>query len=187
MSVVQLKSYIEGTVNAVIMYCLPVYANYWGVGEEGGATHRVLCIKEDLRRVQILQNKAMRCLLKRQEGTPWDVLRHLGAGPLSERTGLKTVHQMGVMATLVITHKMLISGKPEYVVKRFRQTKSRHSTLTVNRQSSSRLKLTGEGFMEQAAKLWNLIPKDLKRENAVKSFKDRAKLWVKESVPPKPP
>ena len=99
---------------------------------------------------------------------------------------MMTVHQMGVMATLVMTRKMLASGKPEYVVKKFRQSKSRHSTLTVSRQSSSRLKLTGEGFMERAAKLWNLIPKDLKREDNAKTFKIKAKAWVKGTVPPKP-
>ena len=85
----QLKAYIEGTVNAVILYCLPVYANSWGVGDEGRGDHKSLFTKEDMRRIQTLQNKAMRCLVKRQEDIPWETLGHMGASTLSRKTGIQ--------------------------------------------------------------------------------------------------
>ena len=97
-----------------------------------------------------------------------------------------TVHQMGVMATLTTLHKMIKSGKPKYIVNKMKMTKSRHSSMTVVRQTSCRLKMTAEGFLEQGAKLWNLVPNSLKTEQNLRLFKKRARQWVNENCPPKP-
>ena len=186
MTASQLRQYVEGTVQSVIQYCLPVYANSWGVGGRGEEGHMSLCTKEDIKRLQVLQNKALRCLVKRQEGTSWDTLRHMGTGVLARKTGILSVNQIAALATLTMLKKMMDSGKPRLVVERLRKTKSRHQTLSLNRPSSHQLKMTRESFMERAIGMWNIIPVYLKSTQPRAKFKVEAKKWVRMNVPAKP-
>ena len=148
-----MRTYIEGTVNAVIQYCLPVYGNSWGV--DGGHTegHRTLCTKDDITRLQVLQNKAMRCLIKRRDGTFWETLARMGAETLSNEARMMTVNQMIAVSTLVMTRRMIDTKKPKYVVDRMWLSDTRHNSMMVRRPSSHQLKLTGEGFLERASRL----------------------------------
>ena len=50
-------------------------------------------------------------------------------------------------------HRKMRTGKHKFVVERLVQSKSRLSTMRVNRPTSHQLKLTGEGFLEKAARL----------------------------------
>ena len=102
----------------------------------------------------MIQNKVLRCLVKRYEGTSWDVLAHMGAGELSRRTDILTVIQMTALSILTVTHRML--EKPAYIVDRMR--------LSIIRPTSHQLKLTSKGFMEKAASIWNSIPAGLRKE-----------------------
>ena len=186
MSATQLRAYIEGTVNAVIQYCLPVYANSWGVGG-GGSTegHMTLCTKDDMTRLQVLHNKALRCLVRRSEGTPWEDLRYMGTKILTEKTQMMSVNQMAAMSTLMLLKKMRDNKKPNFVMSRTRAANSRHNSIAVVRSTSHQLKLTSEGFMERACRLWNAIPVHLKGDLSANSFKKEAKIWVKLNVPAK--
>ena len=112
-------------------------------------------------------------------------LAHMGAEMLAKKSGMLTVNQMTVYATLITVKRMLVTGKPSEVVAKLRVTATRHQSMSVIRQSSHRLKMTSEGFLERAAKLWNIIPQDLKAEENYKKYKRRVKSWVKESCPPK--
>ena len=81
---------------------------------------------------------------------------------------------------------MIKSGKPKHIVSKMRMSKSRHSSMTVIHQTSCKLKMTAEGFLERAAKLWNLVPNNLKKEHNSRLFKKQARQWVNENCPPKP-
>ena len=139
-----------------------------------------------MKRLQVLQNKALRCLVRRQEGTSWDTLRNMGTKVLARMTGIPSVNQMAALATLTLLKKMMDSGKPRLVVERLRKAESRHQTLSVIRPTSHQLKMTRESFIERAVKLWNLIPADLKGTQSIAKFKIEAKKWVKLNVPAKP-
>ena len=107
----------------------------------------------------------------------------MGAWILAKKSGMMTVNQMTAYAPLTTGKRMLITGKPSEVVARLRVTATGHHSMSVKRQTSHRLKMTSEGFLEHAVRLWNLIPQDLKAEADFKKFKWRIKPWVKENCP----
>ena len=182
----QLKTYIDGTLNSVIQYCLPIYSNCWGDVGRAGVTYNTLCTKDDQRRIQVLQNKAMRCLVKRMEMSPWEELAHMGTGVLVAKTGMLSVNQMTAMSILTAMHKILHTRKPKFVADRLKQSRSRHCTVRVSRPTSHQLKLTGEGFLEKGTRVWNMVPVDLRKDPNLRRFKLGAKSWVKENILPKP-
>ena len=184
MAPAQLRTYIEGTVNAVLQYCLAVYCNAWG---EGGGGSKSLCTKDDQRRLQVLQNKALRCLVRGTEKIPWQVLAHMGAEEHARKTGILTVNQMTAMAILTTTHRILGTKKPVVIYERMRISGTRLMTMSIKRPTVHQLKLTSEGFVEKAMGMWNRIPIELRKEQSVTSFKARIKSWVKGNWPAKPP
>ena len=181
----QLREYIDGTVNSTIQYCLPVYSNAWGVGS-GGALHKTLCTKDDLCRIQVLQNKALRCLLRRMDGTPWSELECLGVEELTERTKMLSVNQMSVLSTIRLTRNILVTGKPKLVAQRLVLSGTRNNTLQVRRSTSHQLMITSEGFLERATRLWNAVPSDIRRDLELDIFKGRIRKWVEVFCPRKP-
>ena len=184
----QLKIYIEGTVNSTILYCLPVWCNSWGVGGVSGVTQNsTLCSKDTQRCIQVLQNKVMRCLVRRQGGATWDEISYMGTEELVKRTDLMSVNQMTAFATITATYNIMVSGKPKFVAERLVSSGSRLNTLRVHRPTSHQLKITGEGFLEKAVRLWNWLPVELRKEPNKRVFKSRAKNWIKQMCPPKPP
>ena len=187
MSAPQLRNYIEGTINSVLLYCLPVYGNCWGTkGDGSNQRNHTLCTKDDMRRLQVIQNKVLRCLVFRQDKTPWDVLLRMGAEELVKKTKMMSINQMAAMAILGTVFGMMASGKPEFVVRRLVLSGSRQNTMRVVRPTSHQLRLTGEGFLEKAARLWNLLPIELRRESNKPKFKMKAKQWIEMNVPAKP-
>ena len=59
---------------------------------------------------------------------------------------------------------MLTTGKPRYVVDRMVLSDTRHNTMRIRRPTSHQLRLSSEGFLERAAKTWNAVPVDLRKE-----------------------
>ena len=110
----------------------------------------------------------------------------MGVGELVMITVILSVNQMAALATINLTHKMLLNRKPEFVVNRMVLSGSRLNTMSVRRPASHQLKLTGEGFLERAARLWNTLPLELRNVREHPVFKRRARMWIKEKFPPKP-
>ena len=110
----------------------------------------------------------------------------MGTEELVNKTGMLSINQMAAMAILGTVFGMLATGKPKFVVERLLLSGSRQNTLKVIRPTSHQLKLTGEGFLEKAVRLWNLLPIDLRREQSKPKFKMKLKLWIPGNVPAKP-
>ena len=70
---------------------------------------------------------------------------------------------------------MLMTRKPRFVVDRMVLSGSRLNTMAIKRPNSHQLKLTGEGFLEKAAQLWNEIPVELRKENDRERLNSRVK------------
>merc|ERR1712082_503752 len=99
---------------------------------------------------------------------------------------MMSVNQMAAMAILGTIFGMMETGKPKFVVDRILLSGSRQNTMKVMRPTSHHLKLTGEGFLEKASRLWNLLPIDLRREQNKPKFKMKVKSWIFGNVPAKP-
>ena len=184
----QLQTLISGLFNSVVQYCLPVYCSNWGPGQSGeNSCKRVLCTKEDMRQIQVLQNKVLRCLVQRQEGLPWSELSRIGAAKLIARTGTLSVNQRAAPSTVTMLKRMLATGRPERLVGMLHPGSSRLGTLSVIRKSKHKLWLTSEGFIEKAVRTYNYLPVEIRNIHSYIDFKRQAKFWIKSSFPPKPP
>ena len=56
MSKSQLKTTCEGIFTSKVLYCLPLFSNVWGVMNMDDTA----LTKEDMRKLQVLQNKVLR-------------------------------------------------------------------------------------------------------------------------------
>ena len=104
-----------------------------------------------------------------------------------KRTDELSIHQLGAMSTIVMTKKILQSGKPEYIADQMivREAGGTRSGSTLPPTRSS-LTLSREGFIYRGSKLFNLLPENLRNENKISKFKGEAKTWVKLNIAVKP-
>ena len=109
------------------------------------------------------------------------------AKELLKRTYELSVHQLGAMSTIIMTKKILQSGKPEFIADQMivREAGGTRSGNTMQLARSS-LTLSREGFLYRGSKLFNLLPENLRNENKISKFKREAKAWVKLNIAVKP-
>ena len=90
------------------------------------------------------------CLVWKQSRMPWTELKCIGMTELTTRTVMMSVNQMTAQATLTMAHKIIITGKPQYLCERMLVSGSRLKTKKINRRFRFKLTLTSEGFLEKA-------------------------------------
>ena len=91
------------------------------------------------------------------------------------------------MSTIIMTKKILQSGKPEFIADQMivREAGGTRSGSTLKPAKSS-LILSREGFLYRGSKLFNLLPDNLRNEDKISKFKSEAKAWVKLNISVKP-
>ena len=112
MSQSQLKTICSGMFTSKLLYCLPLFSNVWGVSNLDDTDRRFTSMtKEDMRKLQVLQNKVLRIKTKNIDlNTPTtDLLA--SAGDLS-------VQQLGALHTLLYIFKIVRSGEPMYLAEK---------------------------------------------------------------------
>ena len=104
-----------------------------------------------------------------------------------KRSDQLSVHQLGAMSTIIMTKKILQSGKPESIADQMivREAGGTRSGSTLKPAKSS-LILSREGFLYRGSKLFNLLPDNLRNEDKISKFKSEAKAWVKLNIAVKP-
>ena len=64
----QLKSICSGMFTSKLLYCLPLFTNVWGIHSMDDTERRFTTItKEDMRKLQVLQNKVLRMKSKNKD------------------------------------------------------------------------------------------------------------------------
>ena len=131
--------------------------------------------------LQTLQNQVNRLLVDVDPLTP--------TADLIRLTDTLSVHQMIAYQTAVLTHKIVLSGKPGYIADKLkpRQANARlrggAGILTIPHY---KLSLSREGFIYRGAILFNKLDRNIREEKDTKQFKKNARDWVKNNISIKP-
>ena len=173
----------QGIFNSKLLYCLQVFSNVWGFGFDDTTRRNVGFTKEDIRRLQVLQNKV--CRLK--TGLP----NHTPTKTLLTVSKDLSVHQLSAYHTLLTVHKVKKNCKPKYIYNRLRTIQQDEDAVTARRQVNKvyvdqRNTLSRAGFMYRAGLLWNQLSDIQRREMNTVEFKRQARKWVELNVDAKP-
>ena len=120
----------------------------------------------------------------------WKRQRHTNKSTTSiAETHDMSVHQLIAYHTFLSMYKILQTKKPTYIYNRFT---NENSTNDMRRRNDNNLNIQGDltltrgGFMYRGAKLFNMIPNEIKNVKKYKKFKVQIKKWIKLHIPIKP-
>ena len=97
----------EGIFYSKLVYCLAVIGNVSGMFNYREGTRMAGMTADDINKLQVIQNSLNRLLTGARKGTP--------TKDLLERTDRMSIMQMVAYHTLTIVHKVIQTGKPEYI------------------------------------------------------------------------
>ena len=169
----------QGIFYSKMCYCLQVVGNVWGVDTQDEVNRRFSAFtKEDNRKLQTLQNMVLRMKTKMPRRTPTKTLLAL-SGDLS-------VQQLTAQATLTSLQKVIHNGKPEYIA-----NKLNLNTMNTRQENTLRqnckLTMTRGAFFYRASVLFSNLPPEMRTRMEPRIFKAKAKAWVRQNIPPRPP
>ena len=131
--------------------------------------------------LQVIQNKAARVVTKLDWYTPTHVL-------LSQ-CGWLSVHQLAVYHSVVLVHKVLRSGQPQYLHSLFSQNYqcgTRHADKKLIKPTQTKAPqhdLALNSFRWRAMMDYNSLTLDIRNSTCPHKFKRLAKTWIMENVP----
>ena len=163
---------ISGIFTSKLMYCSSVWGGVWsipGAMDMDSTTTRTSISKDDVRKLQVLQNKTMRLETNLDFGTP--------TKELLAKTGKLSVHQMIAYSTAV----------QMYNIKRTEEPKYHHDRLFSGaNRVEFKLSLARASFFYQGARIWAALPGTMKTAPKVGNFKKLCKQWIKSNIHVKP-
>ena len=162
-----------------LIYCITVWGGVWGLSNSPKCNYTTIS-KEDMRKLQVLQNKLMRLESGLDYETPTKTLL--------EHCNYLSVHQLVAYHSGLQISKIVASHQPKYHFNRLQNINTRESRATLDNRTFIDFKLsTGRSsFFYQASRIWNLIPEDIKSIEKMLSFKKALKKWVIQHISIKP-
>ena len=177
-----LKYFADGMFYSKLIYCLPLFGNVIGLEEykEDNSRHQSFTAKDN-QKLQVLQNKLCRLLLRARYDTPTETLLN--------QTNSLSVQQMIGYHTALLAHKIVKAGKPSYLNEKLK--KRNISTALRESQGSfvqrkTKLAITREGFVYRGVALLNKLSEGLRNEEKIERFKSGLRKWVVQHIPVKP-
>ena len=160
-----------------------MYGGVWGLPGilNDDPVNSTSITKEDMRKLQVLQNVALRLFLRKPRDTPVTVL-------LSEAKQL-SVHQLVAFHTAAQTYKIYTNKEPTYHYSRLFSNNPNdvaRSATNLECRIDVRLSLGRNTFFYQAAHIWNWLPHRMKTSVNIDTFKRMLKPWVMRNISVKP-
>ena len=180
----KLKFLANGLFYSKLLYCLPVFSNTWINQTLDEDLRRFSAFtKEDMRKLQVLQNKVLRlkCGLGYEARTT----------ELVAKTGDLSVHQLCAYTTLTTAHRAITTKKPHYLHNKLNLRNRDQIPLLPARHEytldvGSKLTLVRGAFFYRASTLFNQLPLTLRSCRDTKIFKKEVKRWVQLNIAVKP-
>ena len=156
----------NGAFMSVLMYLVPLW----------GGTEQYL-----LKGLQVLQNRAARCVTKQSWFTP--------TRQLLKQCGWMSVQQLAQYHSILQVHKVIKAGKPLYLSSKLvtdhpyptRQASSGGIRHTADNTGLS--SLAQKSFFGRAPKSYNSIPTDIKTAVSIAVFKRKLRVWIHQNTP----
>ena len=184
---IRLKTVMAGMFNSKLTYGITVWGRIWNIpgslDEEALVRTSPSLTKDDLRKLQVLQNKCLRIVTNSDYKTPTSVLL--------DKTKLLSVHQQMAQLSLSQVFNIYKTRLPAYHYNRiFSDANTDQRTRSVNDFSTNRiefkLSITRTHFFYQASRLWSALPDSIKLARNKAIFKKKCKTWVKNNILVKP-
>ena len=153
----QFKTTCDGLFTSCLLYCLPLFANVWGIPSMDDTNRRFVAFtKEDCRKLQVLQNKTLRY-------KTGNYGLNVPTSDLLEATKDLSVHQLAAYHTLVTVFRVVTTGQPEYLAEKLILRRPDQDRIFPSRQvntiqTNCSLTISRSGFLYRGSKLWNLLP-----------------------------
>ena len=177
MSLDKFKMISDRILSSLIIYCIQVYGNVFGVQNNDETSRRYTSFsRADCNKLQVLQNK----VLKLQTGLP----RDFPTKDLLSKTKELSINQLIAFHTLIQMHKIIVNKKPSSISRKC-VVRNPHDGITFPHRITStitpvnkRLNLTRAGFIYRGTALFNQLPLPLRTCTKTNKFKEDAKHWV---------
>ena len=160
---------------------ITIYGGVWGLQGilNENPMNSTSITKNDMRKLQVLQNSALRLLLNKPRDTPVTTL-------LQESKEM-SVHQLVAYHTANQCYKVHKNQEPSY---HFKRLSSDHPNQRTRSNLETRidfdLSLGRISFFYQAAHIWRSIPYQIKTAQTIEKFKRGLKTWIKSNISVKP-
>ena len=138
------------------------------------------CEKYLIRSLQVIQSKAARVVTKLDWYTPTHVL-------LSQ-CGWLSVHQLALYHTVILAHKVLMSGSPNYLHNLYSEDygcETRLADMKLIKPGKSKAPehdLATSSFRWRSLEQYNSLPLNIRNTIPINKFKVLVKKWIMENV-----
>ena len=134
--------------------------------------------KEDMRKLQVLQNTVLRL----ETGLGW----YTPTETLVKRANQLSIHQLVAYHSALQVYKCRKTSEPKYMFDRFFLTNdNREGLRSVDNGYISinyDLSLSRGSFYYRASKIFNALPGHIKQKETTLSFKKHLRRWIKENI-----
>ena len=149
--------------NACFMSILSYMVTVWGGTEE-----------YVIKAVQVMQNKAARCVTKLSWYTPTRLLL--------QQCNWLSIKQMVFYHTAVQVWRVLDAKCPVYIKSKLQLSVTRSARQGNLRVPVVESSLAGKSFLVRSATVWNSIPPDIRSSKSIQVFKGKLKQWTKLNI-----
>ena len=178
----KMKSLIPGILTSKISHALPLIGSLWGFGGYRSQEPMKLSFtKNDLHSIQSIQRQAALLLLPRPTG-----IDHRSTENVLREVGWISVHQMIALSTLTLIMRVIKYEIPEGILEEL--TASRDSRLAKGLYRTKRynLNISLENFTNQAVRLYNSLPTNIRGMEYGDTLRRELRRWVLDKVKTKP-
>ena len=183
MSDKQFKLVMNGLFTSKLLYCITTWGGIWGLeGLDEEDRKKIAITKEDMRKLQVLQNKALRIHKRLPRETPTTTL-------LTQSQEL-SVHQLVAYHSALQVYKVYTTQQPTYHYNRL--FGHNHSTVKTRANTNQEcrvdftLSLARTSFFHQSSRIWSELPISIKTAKSLETFKRAMKNWIKMRISIKP-
>ena len=174
---------LNGMFTSKLIYGITIYGGVWGLPGilNEDPINSTSITKNDMRKLQVLQNSALRLLLNKPRDTPVTTL-------LQESKEM-SVHQLVAYHTANQTYKVYKNQEPSYHFKRLFGDSPNQRTRSVSNLETRidfDLSLCRKSFFYQAGHIWSILPYHIKTAQTIEKFKRGLKAWIKSNISVKP-
>ena len=162
------KMVATGLILSTLTYIIQVY---------GGCSGYLLAT------LQVLQNKAARCVTRLPWMTP--------TSTLLTQCGWLSIKQLIMYHSLVLIYKVKMDKKPDYIYQHIGDMQGRNTRQEAERVGNNLLRdvrnmekeTAKRTFIPRTIEDWNSLPVRLREINSITLFKKELKQWIRESIP----
>ena len=175
------KQIINGIYYSKQIYCLTVFGGLWGLPGSMDEENRksIMLTKEDMRKLQVLQNSVMRITTSSRYDTP--------TSELLRKCDQLSIHQLMGYHTATQVYSIKKNRFPLYHFERlFGGNNSLLSRSNLVSRVEFKSSLGRGSFFYQGSRLWNYLPNSLKNAPDIKMFKLMTKPWIRSNISIRP-